>query len=369
MKKIGLITYHNPCNYGATLQAYATVKFFEELGFETLVINYVPSSMRNFGKLSKTVNDINGNIIKKISVGCIKNFSYKRMKKLFDKYSNALLPLSEVYPDYQSLVDNPPNVDIYCTGSDQVWNNHYTKVFERAFFLDFISEKKSCFSFAASFGKKSFSDDENEQLKKMLSKYEFISVREKDGLNILKNLGFSNSKQIFDPTLMVNYDVWKNLASKNISNNKEKYILVYQLHGDSEAYKLAKRYSKKKNIKIIKINTMYHQYKIGCTNKLLPTIQDFLAYIRDAEYVFTDSFHGVVFSLIFKRKIGIYLPNNFSNRITSLLDIVDGKNYIIKTLEEWENNIKKINSDKVFDKLIICRNQKFEMFSDYLKCK
>lgn len=367
MKKIGLITYHNPCNYGATLQAYATVKFFEELGFKTLVINYIPSSMRNFGKLSKTLSNINGNAIKKISVGIIKNFSYKKMKKRFDKYSSALLPLSESYPDYQSLVDNPPDFDIFCTGSDQVWNNHYTKVFEKAYFLDFVPKNKSCFSFAASFGRKNFSSNENKQLKKMLSKYEFISVREKDGLNILNNLGYKNSKQILDPTLMVNYDVWKNLASKKISNNGEKYILVYQLHGDSEAYKLAKLYSKKEKLKIIKINTMYHQYKKGFKNILLPSIEDFLAYIRDAEYVFTDSFHGVAFSLIFKRKIGINLPNNFSNRITSLLDIVDGSELIINDLEKWNKSINTIDLDKIYCMLKSIQKEKRIIIENYLK--
>ena len=321
MKKIGLITYHNPCNYGATLQTWATVKYFENRGFKVCVIDYIPSSKRNFGNLSNTIKSIDGNIIKKIIVGIIKNISYRRMKKDFDKYSKEILPLTKRYLNYEELKRIPPEVDYFCTGSDQVWNNYYTKAFEKAFFLDFISGNEVCFSFSSSFGKDKFDDMEKDELKKYLKKYEFITVRESDGINTLKEIGYNNGYQILDPTLMLEKSNWNDFAT---NNRLKDYVLVYQLHGDSKTFEEAKKFAKEKNLKLIKIDTMYHHFKLGAKNVMLPNMKDFLGFIKNASYVFTDSFHGVAFSLIFKRKMGITLPSHFGNRITSLLDQIDG---------------------------------------------
>ena len=367
MKKIGIITYHNPCNYGATLQSLATVKYLKKKNFDVSVINYVPSSRKNFGKLKDTINTINGNVLKKIIIGFIKNLSYIKMRKTFDKYSVGLLPLTKEYKNDEELISNPPVADIYCTGSDQVWNNYYTKKFEKPFFLDFVPNGKPCFSFAASFGKSSFNDGEKKELKELLKKYEFISVRETDGLGVLNEIGIENAFQILDPTLMLDFGEWDKIVSNNIKESD--YVLVYQLHGDSKTYEIAKKFAKDNNLKIIKINTMYHHYKIGSKNIMLPTLEKFLGYIKNAKYVFTDSFHGVAFSLMFNRLMGVTLPHNFSNRITSLLNQIDGNSFIIDNYDDWYKGINNIDINKIQLNLVKLQSVKTKIIDEYLNKK
>ena len=114
---------------------------------------------------------------------------------------------------------------------------------------------------------------------------------------------------------------------------------------------------------------MYHQIKKGCKNVILPNLSDFLNYFKNAEYVFTDSFHGLVFSLIFKRKCGVTLPHNFSNRITSLLELVNGKDFIISDFKNWEKVIDYVDMDEIYNNLIEQRNCKLKILSKYLDKK
>lgn len=364
MKKIGLITYHNPCNYGATLQALATVKFFKDRNFDIEVIDYTPSSKRGFGKLGSTIKSINGNYAKKICVGIIKNFSYRKMSKSFNRNIDGLFPLSRKYDSIEELRKEPPIVDYYCTGSDQVWNNYYTKQFEEAFFLDFATDNKLCFSYSSSFGKSKFNNKELKEIDKKLKKYKFVTVREKDGLAILRRIGFEKAAQILDPTLMLNREQWNDYVTPNVK--AKKYILVYQLHGSSNTIEIAKRFARERGLKIVKISTMYHHLRFGVKNLMLPSFQEFLGYIKNADYVITDSFHGVAFSLIFKKKIGITLPENFSNRITSLLSQIEGENLIVKNYRKWEKEIDKVSLDKIENNLATLREEKIAIFEKML---
>lgn len=336
MKKICIITYHNPCNYGATLQALATVIFLKDCGFDVEIIDYVPSSRRNFGNLKSIIRN-NKDGFHGLVISVIKNISYKKMKRRFDNFSDSLLPLTKEYRSLEELKKDVPKADIYCTGSDQVWNNYYTGDFEDAFFLDFIPNEAACFSFSASFGKSTFNKEELKRLKEKLKKYNFITVREEDGKKIALNLGYKGVKQILDPTLLIDEKKWNDYTSNRVIKNK--YVLVYQLHGDSDTLKYAKKFAKENKLKIVKINTMIHHYGAGVKNVYLPDIKDFLWYIKNAEYVFTDSFHGVAFSIIYGRRLGITLPSHFNNRITSLIDQLNCGKYVIDNYNEWRKTI------------------------------
>lgn len=356
--KLDFITFHNAYNYGASLQTYATKVFFENHSFDVSIIDYVPNYLKDFGKIKNTFNQVDNkkkNLIIRIIYTIIKNPSYKKLRKNFEYFNSKYLKFTKKYNSYLELKNDIPKADLYCCGSDQIWNNYYTQAFEDAFYLNFLNEDAFCFSFSSSFGKSDFNDIEKSYIKKSLSKFNFITVREKNGLELLTDLGFHNASILLDPTLMIDYTIWDKFASA--SKIKGKYILLYQLHGDSDALNYALEFSKKNNLKVIRIITMYHQIRFGCTNIVVPTVEEFVSLFKNAEYVFTDSFHGTAFSLIFKKKLGVRLPVRFSNRIVSLLSLINAKNFIIDDFNKWEDNITEEYVLGAHKRLIDYRNK------------
>ena len=344
MKKIAVITYHNSFNYGAALQAYATSKVLEALGYDVRFIDYYPKNLRDFGTLKTTFREAGyktRNIIKRIALTAVRYPSHKRLRKVFDDFAYNNLPLTRTYLSREDIRNDPPEADIYCTGSDQVWNNFYTHDFDGTFFLDFVPEGKERIALAASFGKESFSEDELGYIKEHVSKYDCITVRENTAKKILEELGIKDVSVIPDPTILADPKVWEDFAEDPKINAP--YILVYQLHGDGEALKKAMKYGKEKGIRVIRINTFLHHFRPSCRNILTPDPHKFIGLFRDAEYVFTDSFHGTVFSLIFKRKLAVDMPRKFSDRIETLLKSVEAEGFVLGKLDEWK--IKAANAD------------------------
>ncbi len=366
-KKIGIVTHHNSFNYGAALQAYATVTFLKNNNLEPIIIDYCPDYLQGFGTYKKTYKELslnNTNIIKKVLFTLIKTPSYKYLKKRFDDFSKKNFPMTKPYYSLEELKNILPNCYAFCTGSDQVWNNYYTHKFDPVYFLDFVPNDFKCFSIASSFGKDNFTDEELEYIKEKIKKYNYISIREKTGLKILSDVGYSNAKIMLDPTLLVSTSEWKKLL-KPIQNTNP-YILVYQLHGDSNAIDLAKEFGKRNKMQIINLVTMYHQIKPGCKNIIIPQVPEFLGLFESAEYVFTDSFHGTVYSLQFEKKLAAALPHNFSGRITSLLNAINAEEFIVDDINKWFDSINKIDYKQLTKKLNALRIKKATELEEYL---
>lgn len=367
-KDVCLITYHRAYNYGAVLQAYATIIVLNSYNFNTKIIDYTPEYLQGYGTLKNTfyqADNKNKNLIKRIIHTIIKTPSYKKMKKPFCKFVLNNMVLTEKYDSYEALKENIPKADYYCSGSDQVWNNYYTEKFDDAFFLNFLNKDQKCFSFASSFGKSEFSEEEEKYIKNSLSKFSFITVRETEGKKIVDNLNLKNTGILFDPTILIDFKKWNSLA-RDI-DLKEPYILIYQLHGDTDVYKKAIEFGKKKKKKVVRIITMYHQIKPGCKNIILPEVEEFLGLFKNAEYVFTDSFHGTIFSLIFKKRLGIVIPHKFGNRITSLLSMIESNECILKDNTEWEQNVTQEYIEYSHEKLLKERTNNLKQLEEKLK--
>lgn len=365
LKKIALITHHRSYNYGAVLQTMASVEYFRDLGFEVVVVDYYPKYLVGFGSYKNTFNDpsiINKSFFKRVLMTAIKTPNFKRIKRKFDKYVDCLLPLTRPCYTMKQLQNELPEVDVYCTGSDQVWNNYYTKEFDDVYFLSFVCNRVPCISFASSFGKDKFTMPEMRYLKERLNKYRYISVREDVGVRICESIGQA-AELVLDPTLMVNRDFWNGFVSER--KVKENYILVYQLHGDSDISSIVRKM--KHQTKIIKITTTRYQSMLGVKNVLLPSLEDFVSLFRGAELVLTDSFHGTVLSILFEKKIGIVMPKRFENRISSFLSLIEAKDFIINNYAEWINIDFKSRYLEINKTLNHLREEKINQFNNALK--
>lgn len=331
--KISVITYHRVYNYGAALQAYATEKCFNQLGYDAEIVDYIPKKVRNYGSFGQVYYEsglFSKNPVKRLVSSLVKMPSYKKQRGVFDKFLDNKLTMTKPYYSEEELINDIPKADMYCTGSDQVWNNTYVKEFDYTYFLSY-AENKLKFALSASFGRKDFSMEELGQMTPWLNQYKAISVREKSGLDLLKGTNVQIKEHTLDPTLILRKKDWEELIS---DVEYEDYILVYQLHGTSNAEDYAIKIAKEKNLKVLRIVTMLHQKSDKSIPIVLPDVEKFLSLIYHAKYVVTDSFHGTAFSLNFNKNFVVSVPGKTGERIQSVLELAGLTDRIATNVKE-----------------------------------
>lgn len=212
--KVANITLHAINNYGSVFQTFATEKIFESLVCEVETIDYIreTAQLDSFWKIIKHGGPGWKIKMKQLALYLLPNSKDKRVERL-DAFRQKHLHLTKRrYLSDKDLEENTPEADIYCTGSDQTWNTEIQHGVPRAFFLAFAPENKKRISFSASFGISELPVRDKAEAKELLSKYSAISVRETSGKKILDDLGFTDSVQVLDPTLVANPEMWYSLA-------------------------------------------------------------------------------------------------------------------------------------------------------------
>lgn len=348
-KKVGIITLHRVVNYGSVLQTYALQEKMKEMGFTPEVIDYYPERLTMFGMLKRIKNK--GEKFKKSFI--IRNVariiifpSYIIRFSVFSSFLKKYINLTnKVYKNENEIDTVNFDYDIYCTGSDQVWNCGWNEKFDKPYYLSFAPENKLKVAYAASFGKSELDDEEVDITRQYLSRYESISLREKSGVKIVENLGIKNSVNVVDPTLLLNGDEWRKISSDKYKGKK--YILVYNLNRNKKIDKYADNLSKKTGLKVIYLSYQLHEfYKNGkmCFN---PKVEDFLSLIDNAQYVVTDSFHATAFSINFNTEFIIVYPQKYSTRLQSILEINNLENRVAKDETDLSIINNKINFNKI----------------------
>ena len=346
-KKISVITLHRIVNYGSVLQAYATQEVLEKKGYDVEFIDYYPERMHMLGMLKRIKNK--GDKFRKSFI--IRNVariimfpSYVLRFKRFHGFIKKKLNLSNrIYKNEEDFSKNPPKADFYCTGSDQVWNSGWNEKIDHPFFLDFETNGKKCFAYAASFGKGKLEDWEKEETKKLLMKYSDIAMREKSGVEILENLGIHSGINVLDPTLLLSGNEWSKVASKKYKNKK--YIFVYNLNRNKKIDAYVEKLAKEKNLDIYYVSYALHEFykkgKMKCNVK----VEDFISLIKNATYVVTDSFHATAFSINFNTQFMIVFPEKYSTRVKSILEITNLQSRIVDDY----NDVSLANYEVDFD--------------------
>ena len=349
MKKVELITLHRIVNYGSVLQAYATQQVLKKLNYNVEFIDYYPPRMHLIGML-KRIRNKNIKFEKNFFLRNIARIiifpSYIIRFKTFKKFvKQNLITSSKIYYSYDQLASDYPKADIYCTGSDQVWNSGWNEKVDKTFFLGFLNSNEKRIAYAASFGKKELDESEKKATKELLKKYLCISTREKSGIKILEDLNILNAINVLDPTLLLNGKDWSQIASTKFDGKK--YIFVYNLNRNKKIDIYAKNLSKATGLKIKYISYQLHEfYKHGrmyCNS----SIELFLSLIKNATYVITDSFHATAFSLNFNKEFIIVYPEKYSTRLQSILELTGLENRVAKNEQDLKIVDSKIDYEKV----------------------
>lgn len=315
-KKILLITTHDSNNYGSTLQVFASQKIFERLGYDVEVIDYIRKAHQGNNEYliwTKGENAI-ATAVKRLVLAP----TFRRWSKVFRGFMNNNLHMTKPYYSEDQLEMDPPKGDVYCTGSDQVWNSTWNNGIEEPYFLKWVPEGKKKISFSSSIGKIKLSAHEKSIVKKLLQEYDAISVREDSAVKVLEDMGIT-STHVLDPTLLLPKEFW--LSFSNERKIKDKYVLIYQLNRNSEFDKYAVNFAKRKKYKLVRFCTRYDQIRLPADRHIfIPEVKEFVSLINNAEFILTDSFHATSFSLALNKEIVCIYPPEFNSRLEDILN-------------------------------------------------
>lgn len=356
--KASLITLATIHNYGSVLQAYASGRILQKYFDEVELVDYESINGRKDESLRDALSrrGYNRAGIKRLAYTLAWQLDWSRKDKVFDGFIRSKFPFSVKYRSQEEINTNPPIADIYFSGSDMLWSSVLNQGHEeRQFYLDYAPAGKKRIALSACIGEVRVDAEEQSFLKPLLSQYDSISMREESGSAILGSMGIE-STVLLDPTLLLDSAEWDAIANDPRAEN---YILVYFLHEHPEAMAKAKAFAERNDFDLIRIS--FNPKKRDDDKKIvyMPSIEDFLGFFRGAQYVLTDSFHGVAFSMIFHRQFNVVAPPRFMSRLDNILELTNTQERVV--VNDYSPLETPVDFEKV-DRVISSYQDKAEQF-------
>lgn len=353
MKKIGIITYFYYYNYGTMLQGYALQKVMEREGkgeFSSEIIDcrfgeknlsfwyYFKIRVKRFFVYFTEIKRVISTFKRRDLTNAKYREENSQKRRLFDDFVIQCCSMSEkTYKQSGDLYPNPPIYDIYVTGSDQTWS---PKVGLRdSCFLGFAPKGKVKAAYAPSIGVSSYSAEEEQYVREHLKGYKFVSCRERHGAEILKKLSPVSVETVLDPTLLLRPDEWRQVAVIP-GGLPEKYILCYYI-GERMYYRdFAKQLSRQLNLPLVFIPGSNTDMKDENHLVWKSGPREFLGLIDNAEVVLTDSFHGTIFSINFRKNFYSFIKHEGAKAMDNMriIDILGRLGQSDRLLTEYAGN-------------------------------
>lgn len=353
-QKLALVTCYFQPNYGSQLQAYATQLLFDKLGVENETVcidglrgeinrakyRYFLSKIFDRNTVADKMATVRKMIAKKTKG---KDFVGKLQERngKFKEFEQTMFRVSRRFDSKRELGEAAREYAAFVVGSDQLWlpsnieADYYT--------LNFVPEEVCKMAFATSFGVSALPRRQAKKAELFLKRMDYISVREKSGQKLVKELSGREVPVVCDPTLMFTAEEWSAILPQERFYN-EPYLFCYFLGNNPEQREWVKRVKEETGFKIVQ---MQHCDEYIASDEAFPDEapynvgpKEFVQLIRDAEYVFTDSFHCTVFSMLFSKKFFTFRRYNndsivsTNGRIYSLLSLVHQENRLLRGDEE-----------------------------------
>ena len=296
--KTETITFHAPNNNGSFLQAYALQKILiNKLNVENEIIDFRSDNQISQYSVFRKPNNIGDIVRNMISLVHFKDL--KRRYERFEIIRNKYLYLSKRCKTASEVCEISNNYDKLICGSDQIWNTD-ARDYSDAYFL--TESKKPKISYAASFGSHIEDIDKN-RIKDNIKSFEHISVRESAGKKLINEIAPNiDTELVCDPTLLLEKSKYDELISKRIIDHP--YIFLYTISYSDDVLSAAQKLSEKMQLPVYAAFTGYSCIK--CLKYGVKLVYDagpaeFLNLIENAQYTCSNSFHGIVFSIIFEK--------------------------------------------------------------------
>ncbi|MCP4605956.1 MAG: polysaccharide pyruvyl transferase family protein [Proteobacteria bacterium] len=325
--KVGIITFHSSHNYGSMLQAFALQTVLNRSGIDAKIIDYRNPFNEEQYKLFRT------NLYKKNPkhlVADIIRFNKKCRRYLaFWSFASKHYKLTDktYYSNFEIENDLDNSWDAFICGSDQIWNSICTNGASPAYFLNFARALNAPkIAYAPSVGHSSIDQKYSLDFSNYINNIDFVSVRERTGVNIVNQFTDKPVINVLDPTLLLSGNSWSDLATEPVL--KKSYIALYMLEQNDHLLDYAKNLSNNGKLEIVTFSNKRLIDNSICRNSADPC--EFLGIIKNAQYVITNSFHATVFSILFKKQFAVFLTEHSGSRVSDFLDLVGLSDRIVK---------------------------------------
>lgn len=347
-RKTGILNLQHTNNFGACLVAYALQTAIERCGSKAQVINYRPE---------KKARLFSGAFRRERAAG-----------RNFEKFRRRFLNLTRVCRNMDDLSELNASLDSFVVGSDQVWRFRYVYRFLQEYLLAFAAPSKTLFSYAASFGTDFWegNDQATEIMREKLLRFNRVSVREESGIVICREAFGSEAVRVLDPTLLLSAADYAPIIKESQLKLPGRYVAKMILDETPEAAAEVERLAKEKGGEVVDIYGS--RKKIGGKEAMLcRPVGDWLKLLQNADYVVTDSFHCVCFSLIFEKQfICVVNPERGISRLDSLLGIFGLRDRLIDSLKGFRPDGRETDYRQIERLLQEERKKAYRYLSDCL---
>lgn len=307
MKTVGILTFYLNHNYGTTLQCYALKKAIASIC--ECEVNIIPHTF-----------------VDKIENGFGEPYlfeKYNRRIQMFDDFLKNNIGCRHEHISHLTA-ENAPKYDYYIVGSDTIWNTIQTGN-DSAYFLDFAMNIDAVkVAYAPSLGVSNTNLLNRNLFEKYIDKFDFLSIRESKDIDFINKFTDKKVERVLDPTYLLKKEDYIELI--DTKRKKEKgFIFVYLIYEDTEniqkVLNYVNRISLEKDLDVIHFIYNIPDYIFEDRGKsfAFDGPKDFLWYVNNADMIITNSFHGIAFSIIFRKAFYALVRSNGSNKITSIL--------------------------------------------------
>lgn len=337
-KKIGVLTLHKALNYGAVWQCWALKRACELQGYFVETINYNPHGHQSLLDIIKHQPIV----------------AYRYLTRIyqFGRFVSRYLNPSCYTESHEWIKANPPQDDVYIVGSDQVWSNELVGELLDSYLLDWAPKEIRRIAYAASTGGGPL--EVNTIQLAELRKFSSISVREKQSVESVQDKVSIPVADVCDPTLLLTQKDYITLEKKPIRLPKH-YIAYFDLAGDTFSTQSALMLRDHLSLPIVNMASKYRRW--ANFNYVSPTPEQWLYIMHHADYICTNSFHGVAFTIIFRRPFVYCAPqigtrSKVNARVLNLLEQVHMNSTYATDITHVEQVIKsKVNyNDEAIEK-------------------
>lgn len=367
--KIAIMTQPLGNNYGGIMQAYALQKVLKDMGHSPTTIDYQSKNSGLSYKKVKLIYNLTKKIMgrRKAPVNLESKISY--LTKLNQDFIDTHIAQSKYIDESKKIKKHfkKNSYDAVIVGSDQTWRPKYSpNIYD--FYLYFLQKNKKIkrIAYASSFGVDDweYSAKETKKCANLVKLFDAISVREQSGVDLCKNYLDVDSELTLDPTLLLNKEDYLALIGSRYEKDKNEGIFTYFLDKNIDKLKASEHVANELNTHVYSCQAKSSLGNLDSSNLedyKMPAIQDWLAAFANSQFVITDSFHGMVFSIVFgKPFLVIVNKERGAARFESLLNKIGGLDHLvhdplviyngsldinnIDTIDSNELNLMKIRS-------------------------
>lgn len=319
--KIGILTFQRALNYGAFLQAYATMSFLRNNGYNAEMVDYWPREHADYVNKRKLTARGLINKTKQFIIYLLSTPLFKERTRKMNLLRQHYLGLSKkpLYIKGEEL--SKTNYDVVVYGSDQIWWNHaiYSPkiAYDKTYWGYYLPDKTKRVAYAPSMGIIDIQEHDKAFIKDALTKFSSLSTRETSLRDALQPYTYKDITVVLDPVFLPDKEFWlKQIPARKI---KEPYLLYYSLIPTHEAHSHAEALAKSKGLRLVEITANVRDFRTSPDLIQTADALEFVSLIRHADYVVSTSFHGTAFSIILEKQFCVVGLGKRSDRVVSLL--------------------------------------------------